>query len=146
MIKIIGGILTSMVLILSSMLAVVTQEKASSTFGSVTVGNEYFSTTTSAASVLPIINNLTGNTAPRQGTFGSIILTGSVAGGNIDFFDATTTNVNLRTGQNATSTLILASIPTGAPAGTYTYDSIYKHGILMVTSGVNNSTTTVTWR
>jgi len=113
--------------------------------GSVQRSNEYFSTTT-AAFINPLITGtvLTGNVEPVSGALGSIIHT-AAGTGVISIYDATTTNSAFRTGRVASSTILLASIPSAAAAGTYTFDAVYKTGLLVVISGTAG-TTTITWR
>ena len=112
--------------------------------GSVASGNEYHSISTGVnGTSWDMVNTLqTG-----QGVFGSIVLT--TAGiGEVTFYDATTSNVNLRGVANTTSTLnVLADIETTTP-GTYTFDTIFTKGLLMVWSGIKATlgTTTITFK
>lgn len=149
MIKVLTGILASLVLALAALTSIVSTENARPVFGSVAVHSAYFSTTTSASNLIttPIADSLTGTTT-HSGTFGSIIVTGAgTAGGNLDFYDATTTNIAQRAASMATSTIFLGSIPTASAVGTYTFDTVFLRGIIMVNSGAGSvGTTTVTWR
>jgi hypothetical protein len=111
--------------------------------GSVTYGSDYLATTTSttlSGSIISVQLLKTG-----QGSFGSFIQTGAGTGsGNIEVYNATTSNVSLRTGQVASSTILLASIPVSAVANTYIYDIQFTTGLLLVwpTSGLGTTTTT----
>lgn len=78
------------------------------------------------------------------GIFGSLVITGAGAG-TINFFDATTSNVNLRTGNAATSTILIASFPVSTAAGTYTIDATLNSGLLMEVIGTA-PTSTPTWK
>lgn len=110
-------------------------------FGSVPTGQEYYSTTTVATSFPPIRLLKTGG-----GSLNSVVITGAQTGA-IDIYNATTSNVTQRTGQKATSTILLAQFPASAAAGTYTFDSTFTDGLLIVTaSSPSVPTSTITWR
>lgn len=108
-------------------------------FGSVGYGNEYHSTTTAPA-FFPAEKTLM--TTP--GSLGSVVITGAGAG-VINIYDATTSNVALRTNQAPTSTILLASFPTSAAVGTYTFDLQYYSGLYISIVGTM-PTTTITYR
>lgn len=83
------------------------------------------------------------------GTLGSVIVTGPRVG-NFQLINATTSDVNKRTGKLATSTLLIADFPQTTPGnatstGTHTYDVAFTDGLLFVGSG-SVSTTTITWK
>ena len=80
-----------------------------------------------------------------NGTFCSAVI--NVLGtGNVVFYDATTTNVNLRVNQQATSSLpVVAVISNSQAAGTYTYDNLFYNGLLAVFQGTQGSST-ITFR
>ena len=106
--------------------------------GSVSVSNEYNSTTTNALSA-PLALLKTG-----QGSLGSVVVTGAGTTGRMDFYNATTSNVNLRTGKVATSSIWLASFGATEAAGTYVFDVFFTKGLLVdITS---NSSSTITFR
>lgn len=114
--------------------------------GSTIVGNDYMSTTTSTGrfSALPI--DLRPTTTPITGSLSSISVTGPTLTGRIDIYDATTSDVNLRTGNPATSTLLLFSLPAGTATSSWTgLDLIYKVGLLIDVQGTM-PTTTITFR
>ena len=68
-------------------------------------------------------------------------------GGNFEFYDATTTDVNLRTGNLATSTIFLGSFPNNIATGTYLMDINFARGLTMVwTAGGTVASTTITTR
>ena len=71
------------------------------------------------------------------GTFGSVVITGAVAGA-MKFYDATSTT-------DVASTTI-ATFPASAAAGTYTLDSAFNRGLIMGTVTGLTPTTTITWR
>lgn len=102
-------------------------------------GGGYYSTTTPVNST----NILT--LRPGPGILGSVIITGS-NGGNFYLYDATTSNVNFRTGNKASTTIIMANIPAGASSTTYTYDTVFNDGLLLVPSGTSIATSTITWK
>lgn len=106
---------------------------------SVPQGHEYQSTTT--------LSSFPDNNVVKSegGTLGSVIITGATAGSPFAIYDATTTNVNLRTGNKATSSITIASFGTGYATGTYTFDSVFFTGLL-VDIGTVIPTTTITYR
>lgn len=107
--------------------------------GSVARGNDYYSIVTA-----------TGLTANKgllklgSGTFGSVVITGAAAG-TFEVYDATTTNATLRTITATSSLRRLASFPTNAAAGTYTFDTAFNQGLIVAFTGTQG-TTTVTYR
>ncbi len=106
---------------------------------SVTRFAEYNGTTTS-----------TGRFQPEQliqsgaGTLGSIVITGAAAG-TINIYDATTSDITKRTGNVATSSILVASMPVSAAAGTYTFDELLTNGLYVSVIGTM-PTTTITSR
>lgn len=112
--------------------------------GSVIQGSEYHATTTSTGRFASGPTTLTATTSAISGTLGSVVITGAAAG-TIDFYDATTSNVNLRTGNTASSSILLASFPTSAVVGTYTLDETFYTGLL-VSFGATMATSTITYR
>lgn len=113
--------------------------KAGTVEASVNYGHEYQGTTTSTGRFPTLATIKTGS-----GSLGSVIITGA-ATGIVHIYDATTTNVSLRTGNKATSTIYLASFPTSAATGTYTFDRNVFDGIIVETIGTM-PTTTITFR
>jgi hypothetical protein len=110
--------------------------------GSVTFGNEYFSTTSSAW--LTRANPITLKSA--GGALGQVVVLGTPTGFTHNFYNATTSDVNKRTGNKATSTILLTSIPLTATVGTYTFDLVFSDGLLLETVGTAAGTTTIMWR
>src|SRR3990170_4465983 len=106
--------------------------------GSVTVGNEYQSTTSSAW--LTRVNPIT--LKPGPGTLGQVAVLGAPTDFVHTFYDATTSNINNRTNNKATTTLVIVGIPAGATVGTYTFDAEFTNGLLLVASGTAAGTTT----
>lgn len=82
---------------------------------------------------------------PGAGSFGSIVITGANTG-VINVYNATTTDVNKRTGQKATSTILIASIPASTAAGTYVFDASYTDGLYIDLVGGHMPTSTITYR
>src|SRR3990167_5022954 len=114
-------------------------------FSSVSVTNEYQATTTAASTVYG--NTITGDALVKTGfgVLGSIVLTGATAG-VVNVFDATTTDVLKRTGNKATSTILIASLPASLAAGTYTFDHEFTDGLFVDLAAGTMPTTTITWR
>lgn len=102
-------------------------------------GSDYNATTTFAASAPNERLIKTGS-----GSLGSVVITGKNTG-LMTLYNATTSNVNLRTGNKATSTIMLVDYPTNAPEGNYVFDIQFTDGLLLVTTtGV--ATSTITYR
>ena len=80
-----------------------------------------------------------------SGSFGSVVITGANTG-VLNFYNATTSDVNLRTQNKASSTILLASIPASTAAGTYVFDAGFTDGLLLVLESGLMGTTTVTYR
>lgn len=152
LLAVLGGSLIALALVLSNLLGQFETLKDTSSnvaLGSVTVSNEYLSTTTSTIAGAPSIWRITATSSTdnssHTGTFGSFVQTAAgTAGGNINIYDATTSNRTLRWPQ-ATSSILLASLPTNATVGTYTFDVEFKRGLLVVVDGTVG-TTTITYR
>lgn len=114
-------------------------------YGSVARGGEYFATTTrNVAGVAMLSLQLISATTTNTGTLGSVIITGAGAG-EVDFYDATTSNVSLRAASMSSTTQLIASIPANAAAGTYTFDASYFNGLLVEIIGTA-PTSTITYR
>jgi hypothetical protein len=113
-------------------------------FGSVSVTDEYNATSTAASTVY---GAFTTGRLIRTGTgsLGSVVITGANTG-IINFYNATTSSVLLRTGQKASSTILMASVPASAAAGDYVFDSLYTDGLLVILEGGIMPTTTITYR
>jgi hypothetical protein len=138
--KYIGG------LIIIVLAIVLSSYKAEAPVGSVNVANEYHSTSTNASASTFLNNHNPSLLKTGQGTFGSIVVTkAGTAGGWMNFYNATTSNRLLRTGQLATSSIIMASVPTDMAAGTYTFDIMFNVGLLVDYSGTIG-TSTITYR
>jgi hypothetical protein len=109
-------------------------------FGGVTVGNEYNATSTAPNNVYgaQTLSNFTVKTG--NGSLGSVVITGANTG-TINFYDATTTNKSKRTGQTATSSILIASIPPSLVAGTYVFDVPFNTALLVDVAGTMPTTT-----
>lgn len=108
---------------------------------SVPMGGEYQGTTTQSAAGSFAAEALlqTGG-----GALGSVVVTGATTG-TISIYDATTSDSTKRTGQTASTSLLLASFPASAAAGTYTFDRLYFRGLLIEITGTT-PTSTITFR
>lgn len=111
----------------------------SANVGSVSISNEYHATTTSTGRF-----NVPYTLQTISGTLGSVIITGA-ATGVINIYDATTTNASLRSADQATSSILIATFPASAAANTYTFDQIFTRGLIYDVVGTM-PTTTVTYR
>lgn len=113
--------------------------------GSIQQGQEYTATTTAPNVIFG--NTITGDAVLKTGPggLGSVVITGA-ATGILNFYDATTTNVDLRTGNKATSTILIASLPASLVAGDYVFDVAVSDGLLVDLVSGNMPTTTITYR
>lgn len=116
-----------------------TSQKIDKVEASTIMGNDYQATTTFAASV-PLIRQIKST----AGSLNSVNITGKNTG-LLTFYNATTSDITKRTGQVATSSILIADFPTNAPEGTYTFDAEFSNGLLMIGSGAI-ATSTVTYR
>ena len=113
---------------------------------SVNVTAEYTATTTAQSSTGYGATISTSRVIRAgHGTLGSFVITGA-ATGIINFYNATTTNVNNRTGNKATTTILLASFPASTVAGTYTLDVFFTDGLYIDIVTGNMPTSTITYR
>lgn len=108
---------------------------------SVAFGNDYQATTTDQTWTTAIPKVLDSS----NGSLGSVVIT-TTGTGSLTLYDATTTNINLRTGGTATSTITLANFQITTTAGTYTFDRVFFNGLIAVWTGTNAASTTITYR
>lgn len=139
------NILAVAFLLIAVTLAMLVLQTPQNAYGSIRVGDELFATSTAANAVYGA--TITGDTLIKTGTgaLGSVIITGANTG-IINFYNATTSNVSARTGNTATSTILLASFPASAAAGTYTFDVVYTTGLLVELESGLMATSTITYR
>ena len=143
-------ILTAVIFLTGVMVAINT-EKVFGTVEFVSSGSRatstYYATVSKAGgSVL-----LKGRTSavPGGGTLSGVlenlIVMGGSKTGTVSFYDATTSDVTLRLGQRATTSIILAEFPGGIASTTFEMNMEFKTGLLMVVTGIP-ATSTVTWK
>ncbi len=127
---------------------IISTQKPQTVFGSVDLGSDYQSTTTRTAITGIAYSTTTAVTASSvnggfstavTGTLGSVVITGKNTG-IINIYDATSTITNTQIG-----TTTLATFPTNAPEGTYTFDSRFRYGLVIEIVGTA-PTSTVTYR
>lgn len=108
--------------------------------GSTARGSEYQGTTTQSAvgAFTDIVLE------PNGGTLGQVTITGAAAG-TLNFYDATTSSILLRAPSMTTTTVLIASFPASAAAGTYVFDRVFFRALLLNTTGTT-PTSTITWR
>lgn len=109
--------------------------------GSVSVTDEYMSTTT-GISRFPTTGYDLLNASP--GTLGQIVVTGT-ASGQLNIYDATTSDVTRRTFNTSTTSIWVVNLPGQTATGTYTFDSRFNYGMLVIPVG-NMPTTTIMFR
>jgi hypothetical protein len=133
--KIFAGIIgTGMVVI--ALVFSIANRPVEQALGSVARSNEYQSTTTDAT--FPTFKVIKSG----DGSLAQVTIT-TAGTGSLTFYDATTTDRTLRTNA-ATTTLAKFQITT--TVGTYTFDSIFRYGLLVETTGSNIGSTTITYR
>jgi len=111
------------------------------------VGNDYNATSTKNYDGTEL-TNLTrlsnfGDSC-RGGSLAQVTITGAGAG-VLYFWDATTTDANLRAARYASSTILVTTVPASTAAGTYTFDAEYTCGLIYEEVGTA-PTSTVMWR
>jgi hypothetical protein len=112
---------------------------------SVIQGNEYQSTSTAASTLYGAQTAAEVLLKTGNGSLAQVTITGANTG-IVNFYNATTSNSALRTGQVASSSILIASFPASTAAGTYTFDASFVAGLLMVRVGGNQPTSTIMWR
>lgn len=123
-----------------AMLAIVLLTKPLDTVvGSVERASEYHGTTTSQGRFLTDVVLL-----DNDGTLGSVVITGAAAG-VINLYDATTTDPAQREASMSSSSILVATIPASAAAGTYVFDRVLRYGLVANITGTI-PTTTITFR
>lgn len=136
-----AGVLASIAAILTLFAILIPKLQVSpdgQALGSITQGNEYFSTTTrSAVSGVELTNLKVLKIGP--GSLGSVVITGAGTG-IINLYDATSTVTNAEW-----ATTSLAVFPASAAAGTYTFDAVFSKGLLFEEVG-SVASSTITWR
>lgn len=110
----------------------------------VSQGNEYVATSTASS------NNYGAFTNDQLlkagwGTLGSVVITGANTG-VINFYNASTSDITKRTGNKATTTLLIASMPASLTAGTYVFDAIFTNGLWLELESGSMPTTTILYR
>ncbi len=110
--------------------------------GSVSVSNEHRATTTGAFASSGGLQLTTLKSG--WGSLGSVVITAAAAG-QINIYDATTSDINLRASTMSTTSIQRVNFLVSAVVGTYVFDIIMPNGILLETTGTA-PTSTVTYR
>lgn len=133
-----------LVLVAATIGAIIVLFEPQPAIGSTIQGNDYLATTTGTGTAFGSWS--TGRVVRTgSGSLAQITVTGANTG-MVNIYDATTTNVNARTNNIATSTILLASLPVSLVAGTYTFDVEYKTALLVDLVSGNMPTTTISYR
>lgn len=134
-----------LIVLASTIVSFLLWQRPEPTSGSVTVASEYVATTTAANSVYGA--TITGSKLIRtgSGTLGSVVITGANTG-VVNIYNATTSNVNQRTGKKATSTILIATLPASLAAGTYVFDTQFSDGLYVEVVSGSIPTSTITYR
>lgn len=110
-------------------------KKEVGTYGSVTIGNEYHSTTTNSTwntTNMKMITNCTN-------ALGTVLITNATAGAVFEIRDATSTT-------DVSSTSIV-TFPSAALGGEYSFDTaLIRNGMAIITTSGNAASTTITCR
>ena len=107
-------------------------------------GNDYQATTTAGSS---IYGSFTSGRLIKTGygALGTVIITGANSG-ILNFYDATTTDITLRTGNKATSSILIASLPASLAAGDYVFDIALSTGLYVDLVSGTMPTSTIAYR
>ena len=132
--------LSALLLLTCAYLFIVSHQNAKAS-----VGADGYQATSTAANALFGSQTVQTRIRTGPGIFGSVIITGANTG-VVNIYDATTTDVNKRTGNTATSTILLASLPGSLVAGTYTFDVSFGTGLLVDVWSGSMPTSTITWK
>jgi len=119
--------LTALILALTGYVAGV-KDTPTPTFGSQVVGSDYNATSTKNFDGTEL-TNLTVLKNRGGGSLAQVTITGAGAG-VLYFWDATTTDINKRQSNQASSTILIGTIPASAAAGTYTFDAQLLRGLI----------------
>ncbi len=132
--------LSALLLLACSYLFLIYRQEARASIGA----DAYVATSTAASA---FFGSQTASTLIRSGpgTFGSFIVEGAAAG-VVNVYDATTTDKNKRTGNTATSSILIASFPASLAEGTYTFDAQFATGLLVDLYAGTMPTSTVTYK
>lgn len=131
--------------VISALLFVVLSLQPMQTMGSVIESQEYMSTTTAASTIYGSTITASKVIKAGQGSLAQVTITGANTG-VVNFYNATTSNVSLRTGQKATSTILIASFPASVAAGTYLFDAQFTDGLYIDLVGGNMPTSSIMYR
>lgn len=129
--------------IVACVIASRTQSSPVHPFGSVSYASEYHATSTRSFNGTAL-TNLTVLNSGNSGTFGSVVITGAAAG-QINLYDATTSDITKRASTLSSTTQMIATVPLSAVAGTYVFDVAYSYGLLVEIIGTT-PTSTITYR
>ncbi len=131
-------------LFIAMLLALIVSQSAKVVDASVAQGSDYNSTSTAASNVYGA-QTLSTLLKTGYGSIGSIVITGANTG-VINIYNATTTDITKRASTKATSTILIASIPASAAAGTYVLDVAFSDGLYINLATGNMPTSTITYR
>jgi len=109
------------------------------------MGNDYQATSTAASSMFGAQTAGDQVIKTGSGTLSSVVILGANTG-VMNFYDATTTNVLARTGNIATTSILIASFPASVAAGTYTLDVEFSTALLVELYSGSFATSTITYR
>ena len=112
--------------------------------GSTITGQDYMATSTAGSSIYGA-KTTSEVIKVGFGSLNSVVITGANTG-VFNFYNATTSNVNLRTGQKATSTILIASFPASATAQDYSFDVEFSDGLYLDLISGSLPTSTITYR
>ncbi len=135
-------ILSVSILIVALAIFAVLLQRPQQSLGSVGVGNDYTATSTRNFNGTAL-TNLTRLECKQA--FARVTITGANTG-IVRFWDATTTNANLRDASQSSSTLQKFDLPASLVAGVYDFDAQLKYGLIYELVSGNAPTSTVACR
>ena len=140
--KFLGIVLVAMFVTITALVMVLSKDTEKA-YGSAFPGTDYFATSTryfpgSSLTNLTLLRN-------GSGTLARVTITGANTG-VVRLWNATTSDVNKRTGNPATSTLLYVELPTNLVAGTYDFDVVFDKGILYELVSGDTPTSTIIMR
>lgn len=119
-------------------------QKPWTALGSSVVGNDYVATSTRNFNGTAL-TNFTVLKSDGGGALARVTITG-VNTGVIRFWDATTTNANLRASSQASSTIFIGEIHASAATSTYDFDVQLQRGLIYELVTGNAPTSTIMYR
>ena len=120
-------------------------QRADVSLGNVRVGDQLQSTTTPQVADLRNLCPARDGVSPTTGMLGSVHILGSGTG-QLAFYNSTTSDITKRTGNFATTSIILAWFPNITATSSIPFNVEFTNGLLVDYTGTVTPTTTITYR